>query len=1457
VSAIPINASAPPVQKTLTICTSLKSGHQIISKSGKCNERIYESRTWYQKGATPSGTPGSDLLDLRTCVSKRSNLQMIRIRSACNSKTQTTSLWQRPLGPPVAPSITSVAMGLQGTATLEISAPKEDGGARVTSYLVTSNPGDIKAMFTPNQIKAARISGLAPGSTYSFSAVAINSKGSSPASISSKATIAPTVPSAPTITKVVATGTNTAQLTFTAPTNEGGSPITSYVARSNPGGLQTTVFQSASGTINISNLTHSTSYTFTLVANNAAGTSPESANSSSITTATPPPPPAPVVAAATPTPIPTPTPTPTVIAVAAIAGVTAPVTSATPVTTTTAGTGYTGTVSWRTGGPPLVGNFAGATTYTAIITLTATAGYTLTGVAANFFTVAGATSVSHSADSGEITAVFPATIKLTQTVVITNFPTDITHGVSPTALAAVSTSGLSVAFTTATSLICTVSGTTLTILTVGTCTINANQAGNTNFAAASQVSGSFTISKATPSLSNFAHISKNVGDTSFDLAPPSVANSLPGAFSYTSATTATATISGQTVTIGSAGSTLVTATFTPTDSTRYNNATITMTLSVGLSAQATLSITSLTTNTKAYPYTQALSINTSGGSGTGAITFAIASGGTATGCALSNSTSTATITASTVGTCLIQASKAADSTYSAVTSTAATFTFTVATQSITFATPSAMSVGGSTQTVAPTASSSLTVTLTSTTTGVCTVAGFVITAVETGTCSITANQAGNADYEAATDVIRTFAITPPATAAAITTQPAGAGSGSVLGTQPVIRIVDSGGNTVTTSTVNVVASIASGTGTLSGTTTIAASSGIATFTNLVVTGTAGAFTLTFTPTALTAATSNSLTITAGPAYKVAITRASVGTQRRAAFTTQPQITIQDASNNTITSSTAVVTATITSGSGGSFIGASTATAVSGIATFSGLGIDGNVGTAYTITYTADGLLVATATVSLTGTTCDGSSFTCKVGDTGPGGGTVFYISSGTFTQDGATGSMCTSNCKYFEAAPSGWGNNGGQWLGNNGSHENDPTITWATNVNSNQTTAVTGADQTAIGSGYQNSIDIVNQAGNVAATSAAVAAREYRGPNNLTDWYLPSKDELNLLYLQNVRVGVVMNNYWSSSEGASQGAWIQALDNGSQSGFSKGFPLYVRPIRAFGPLSPISVAAVAGVTAPVTGATPVTATTTGTGYTGTVSWSGALADGKFGSSTTYTATITLTPTAGYTLTGVSANFFTVAGAGTVTHSANSGVITAVFYMVNSTGPGGGKIFYVASTPFACGPTRAVTCTYLEAAPSGWRNGGTPENDPTITWATNVNSNQRTAVTGADQTAIGSGYQNSIDIVNQAGNVAATSAAVAARNYTGGSKTDWYLPSRDELLQMCKWARGQAWESDATTCSVEGSINTGAAAGFVENTPYWSSSEFSFSEAWAQYLVADSQQELNKDDGLHVRPIRAF
>ncbi len=99
------------------------------------------------------------------------------------------------------------------------------------------------------------------------------------------------------------------------------------------------------------------------------------------------------------------TPTDTIITLLAIPGVTVPVLGGTPVTSLDADQ-YTGTISWS---PEVSGTFAGNTSYTAAITLSPKAGYTLNGVAANGFTVDGAGSVTNSANSGEVTAVFPAT----------------------------------------------------------------------------------------------------------------------------------------------------------------------------------------------------------------------------------------------------------------------------------------------------------------------------------------------------------------------------------------------------------------------------------------------------------------------------------------------------------------------------------------------------------------------------------------------------------------------------------------------------------------------------------------------------------------------------------------------------------------------------------------------------------------------------------------------------------------------------------------------------------------------------------------------------------------------------------------------------------------------------------------------------------------------------------------
>jgi hypothetical protein len=98
----------------------------------------------------------------------------------------------------------------------------------------------------------------------------------------------------------------------------------------------------------------------------------------------------------------------TVISVRPIGGITAPGTFNTPVSTVTATTSYTGTVSWSP--TPVNSKFVESTTYTATITLTAKVGFTLTGVTSNFFTVTGATTVTNNADSGVVTAVYPATL---------------------------------------------------------------------------------------------------------------------------------------------------------------------------------------------------------------------------------------------------------------------------------------------------------------------------------------------------------------------------------------------------------------------------------------------------------------------------------------------------------------------------------------------------------------------------------------------------------------------------------------------------------------------------------------------------------------------------------------------------------------------------------------------------------------------------------------------------------------------------------------------------------------------------------------------------------------------------------------------------------------------------------------------------------------------------------------
>jgi len=94
------------------------------------------------------------------------------------------------------------------------------------------------------------------------------------------------------------------------------------------------------------------------------------------------------------------------------------------------------------------------------------------------------------------------------------------------------------------------------------------------------------------------------------------------------------------------------------------------------------------------------------------------------------------------------------------------------------------------------------------------------------------------------------------------------------------------------------------------------------------------------------------------------------------------------------------------------------------------------------------------------------------------------------------------------------------------------------------------------------------------------------------------------------------------------------------------------------PVRNITISEILGVNPPIPGEIPVTTITENAQFTGTVEWSPN--HSVFQAGIRYTATITLTPRAGYTFIGVPANFFTVTGAAIVTNNANSGVVTAVF-----------------------------------------------------------------------------------------------------------------------------------------------------------------------------------------------------
>jgi hypothetical protein len=114
---------------------------------------------------------------------------------------------------------------------------------------------------------------------------------------------------------------------------------------------------------------------------------------------------------------------------------------------------------------------------------------------------------------------------------------------------------------------------------------------------------------------------------------------------------------------------------------------------------------------------------------------------------------------------------------------------------------------------------------------------------------------------------------------------------------------------------------------------------------------------------------------------------------------------------------------------------------------------------------------------------------------------------------------------------------------------------------SNITNTLVGTTGTAIGTGQANTTAIVGQGG---CTSGAAYLCDHLTEGGHSDWFLPSKDELDKLYLNQVAIGGFAGyGYWSSSEDGASDAWAQGFGGGGQHGASKYNDERVRAVRAF------------------------------------------------------------------------------------------------------------------------------------------------------------------------------------------------------------------------------------------------------------------------------------------------------
>jgi hypothetical protein len=276
-------APGPPRQVVATPTTD-GSGRVTVSWSPPATDGG-SPITGYTVSATPGGQTCSTTGALTCTFTGLTNgtsyrFNVVAINSAGPGNPSALSLAVAPVGPASAPTGVTATAG-NGQATVTWNPPSTTNGAGVANYVVTGDPGGF---CQTNGQRTCTITGLTNGTTYTFTVVANNGNGSSPPSAPSNPVVPAGPPGAPTGV-AASSGNGQATVTWTAPAANG-SPITGYTVTGAPGGQTCSTTGGLSCTV--TGLTNGTSYTFTVVATNGAGSSSPSAPSSAVVPAGPP-----------------------------------------------------------------------------------------------------------------------------------------------------------------------------------------------------------------------------------------------------------------------------------------------------------------------------------------------------------------------------------------------------------------------------------------------------------------------------------------------------------------------------------------------------------------------------------------------------------------------------------------------------------------------------------------------------------------------------------------------------------------------------------------------------------------------------------------------------------------------------------------------------------------------------------------------------------------------------------------------------------------------------------------------------------------------------------------------------------------------------------------------------------------------------------------------------------------